>query len=127
MNAHATINSGIATGWFNWDPSALMVDQEPMLRPVSFALSFWSKSPVAEALFVPQITGDVRRHLRSMAEQRLCQNLLLVRSLPSLYRGAAFPERVVMRRWLGRRLDGTVWTSRNKTTLRKSLRVEKKK
>jgi hypothetical protein len=44
-----------------------MVDQQPMLpvlRPFRFELSFWgSRSPAAEALFVPQIKGDARRHL----------------------------------------------------------------
>jgi hypothetical protein len=29
-----------------------------MLRPFRFALSFWSRSPADEALFVPQIKGD---------------------------------------------------------------------
>jgi hypothetical protein len=48
MNAHATINSGTATGWFNWDPPALMVDQQPMLsmlRPFHFEAKFLEQIP----------------------------------------------------------------------------------
>ena len=33
------------------------------LASMHLELSFWSRSPAAEALFVPQIKGDVGRHL----------------------------------------------------------------